>query len=138
MLFRSHVAGQTVVDDDIDRDEVKPRVLVAVGLADCPPRAIIQPLGQIAASVPQLVLLPPDALLEPVRAFIRVVEEDDLRQPVHVLRVGVENKLQTGAKLNSQPAAAPARELERNALADEAVLRRVQQLLAPLDRKSVV
>ena len=127
-----HVAGQTVVDDDIDRDEVKPRVLVAVGLADCPSRAVIQPLGQIAAPVPQLVLLPPDALLEPVRAFIRVVEEDDLRQPVHVLRVGVENKLQAGAKLNPQPAAAPARELERNALADEAVLRRVQQLLAPL------
>ena len=31
-----HVAGQAVVDDDIDRNEVKPRVLVAVGLADRP------------------------------------------------------------------------------------------------------
>ena len=127
-----HVAGQAVVDDDIDRNEVKPRVLVAVGLADCSSRAVIQSLCQIAASGAQLVLLPPDSLLEPVLALVGMIKEDDLRQPVHVLRIGIVNKFKAGAKLNPQPAAALARQLQRNALANEAVLRRVQQLLAPL------
>ena len=61
-----------------------------------------------------------------------MIKEDDLRQPVHVLRIGIVNKFKAGAKLNPQPAAAPACELERDTLANEAVLRRVQQLLAPL------